>query len=140
MSALAPLGSFNAALSRSQLALGEQAPVSAEELNAYLIQFDHAAGLAEPALLERAPALGGVDRSPAPDHLRLPPPPIRAADGHALFTSLGRAVATFEAGAEQPIAADTAAVLAEARMMTLLRGIHGLEQEIRDRIARASRA
>ena len=42
-------------------------------------------------------------------------------------------------GAGPPLAAPAETVAAEARMMTLLRGIHGLEREIRSRMSRDAR-
>jgi hypothetical protein len=87
---------------------------------------------------------GGNLLSPAAfasgDHLRLPVPPVRARDGLALFSALGQALDRFAACSDQPTSASEHAVLAEARMMALLRGIHGLEQEIRDQLARRKKA
>lgn len=66
------------------------------------------------------------------DDLRLPPPPVQARDGSALFAALTRAVDTFQAKAHQPVAASEAAVLAEGRMMSLFRGLQKLQLEIHD--------
>lgn len=74
------------------------------------------------------------------DHLRLPPPPVRAASGYALFSAMGRAVACFEKSKAEVLPGERAALVAEARMMALLRGIHGLEQQIRDQMSRSQRA
>lgn len=88
--------------------------------------------------------LGGVERAararPSAELLRLPPPPVRSLGGQALFGELGRAVERFDATARQPVRAPREAVTAEARMIALVRGIHGLEAEIRGEISRRARA
>jgi hypothetical protein len=67
------------------------------------------------------------------DDLRLPPPPFRSQDGDAIFRQLGRAVDTFTKNGGMPVAASEPALTAEAKMMTVLRGIHRLELEIHAR-------
>lgn len=84
-----------------------------------------------------APALRSAGGA---DHLRLPPPPVRASEGYALFAAMGRTVERFEAHRAAPSAAGPDALIAEARMMALVRGLHGLEQEIRTQIARNQKA
>jgi len=88
--------------------------------------------------------LSGMGRAVAPpasaDHLRLPPPPRRAATGYALYVALGRALERFDHTFRLPVAASREAVAAEARMMTLLGGIHGIERDIRQEISRRTRA
>ncbi len=88
--------------------------------------------------------LGGVERAaqarPSAELLRLPPPPLRAATGQALFVELGRAVERFDEAGQRPARAPREAVAAEARMIALIRGIHGLEADIRGEIARRARA
>lgn len=90
-------------------------------------------------------ALGPISRSTlllspqSGDDLRLPPPPVQASEGYALYSALGRAVQRFEASRPDPLLAPEAALSAEARMMTLLAGIHGLERDIRQQMGRPSR-
>lgn len=112
-----------------------QGPIHPAELQA-LREIDV---VALPELLELAPT--SLEAKPAAaDRLRLPPPPVRAHEGQALFTSMGRAVECFDRTQKQPVSSPEAAVLAEAKMIGLIRGIHGLEQEIRQEIARRRRA
>lgn len=88
--------------------------------------------------------LGGVERAivprPSAELLRLPAPPTRALDGTALFRALGEAVERFDDTAQAPIRASRDAVRAEGRMIALLRGLHGLESNIRAEITRRARA
>jgi hypothetical protein len=81
--------------------------------------------------------LGALGAEHHPDRLRLPPPPVRAPDGHALFMHVGRAVARFQRTESQPVAASAEVVVREAKLMGLLRGIHDLETQIRAEISRA---
>ena len=89
-------------------------------------------------------SLGGVERAPAArphaELLRLPPPPIRASTGAALYAELGRAVARFDATESAAVRAPREQVLAEGRMIALVRGLHGLEAQIRSEMARLARA
>lgn len=89
-------------------------------------------------------SLGGVERAPASrphaELLRLPPPPLRAPSGAALYAELGRAVARFDATESVAVRAPREQVLAEGRMIALIRGLHGLEAQIRGEMARRARA
>jgi hypothetical protein len=92
------------------------------------------------AVPELPEAASELRAPPSSDRLRLGPPPMRAKEGYALYQSMGRAVACFEACGGSPIAADERALVAEARLMTLVRGIHALEHQIRTEMARHHRA
>lgn len=132
--------------------LGAHLPLRTSDLGPQLpasLGLGHAPAIAELIALrdlevvDLAP-LGGVETAPAArphaELLRLPPPPRRAATGLALFTELGRAVERFDATVDRPIRAPREAVEAEGRMIALLRGIHGLESQIRSEVARRARA
>jgi hypothetical protein len=69
---------------------------------------------------------------PITEDLRLPLPPVRAPSGEALFRALTSFVAKLDAN-------DRTAPAEQRRMTALLRGIHGLEVEIRSLIARSGR-
>jgi hypothetical protein len=68
--------------------------------------------------------------APSSDELRLPPPPVRAKTGDVLFRNLTQFVAKVDADG---------ASTEEKRMGALLKGIHGLELEIREMISRHGR-
>lgn len=95
------------------------------------------------ALPELAELSTSTSLAPVPtaaDHLRLPRPPARAADGQTLFLAMGRAVERFDQSQDRAVSAPASDVVAEAKMIGLLRGIFGLEQEIRGEISRRRRA
>ena len=96
--------------------------------------------VALPELCELPSATSLAPAPTAADHLRLPQPPGRAADGQALFWAMGRAVERFDQSQDRAVSAPAADVVAEAKMIGLLRGIFGLEQEIRAEISRRRRA
>ncbi|MCC7384684.1 MAG: hypothetical protein IT384_22740 [Deltaproteobacteria bacterium] len=90
-------------------------------------------------------ALGPTSRSTllpslqSGDDLRLPPPPVQASEGYALYSALGRAVQRFEASRPASLHAPEGALLAEARMMMVLAGVLGLERDIREQMGRTTR-
>jgi hypothetical protein len=76
----------------------------------------------------------------------LPPPPVTARSGDAVFRSLSRFAST-DAPSFSPAQKDERSLLssseraeAAAAAVALLRGIHGLEAEIRERISQSRRA
>ena len=118
----------------ADVAWSEIDPVGVEELRAILVDEVLAPEHAEP-LPAWEPTLG---IGPTSDDLRLPAPPIRARDGGELYKMFSGLVARFERGLA-PVAAPRESAEAEARMVTLLRGIHRLESEIRDQITKSRR-
>lgn len=106
--------------------------------------------LPEDAALESNPAsvLGprALPLRSASDDLRLPPPPVRAIDGECLFRSLARVVSAWTGrgasreGAPAPEFGRDPTRDPERRMISLLRGIVDLENEIRERAFRCRRA
>jgi hypothetical protein len=133
MSALAPVGTFFSELSSRRAEIDAPAGLPLAEIQA-LRDVDQVLG---PEALGDVRVFAPI--APSSDELRLPAPPIRAPDGQSLYAALGRAVACFVASASEAAPIDPNAAVDEARAMALLRGIHGLEQQIRARIAQSSR-
>jgi hypothetical protein len=76
----------------------------------------------------------------AADDLRLPAPPTLAQDARALFQGAARVLSSYRSQASSPVVADPKALVAEARMVALLTGIHRLQLEIRSRAAETQSA
>jgi hypothetical protein len=134
MTRLAPLSSFQTALSRSED--HAQGGVHTAELEA----LRHVDVVADPGALD-AVAVLALAGAPSPERsaeeLRLPPPPVRAPDGFTLYSKLGQSVARFEATRDEQLPVSAEAALAEHRAMALCASIYDLEREIREKIGRS---
>lgn len=119
---------------RYQIQSDQQQPLGLQELQA--LSAPERALRPEELDLEGAARHSGFSAHfNAADDLRLPGPPIQAQDSRSLATATARVLAGFQSQVGKPVAADSAGLVAEARMVALLNGIQRLQVDIRSRAA-----
>ncbi len=129
------LGRFGASFREAHLADGELRAHAGAQL---AIDEVRALSLVDDVLAPEELDLPRGDAFFAPaaiDARRLPPPPVSAPDGQTLY----RALSSYLNAPLAEIAAPAEALAKESAMRALLRGIHGLEVEIRERMSRGRR-
>ncbi|MCK6545413.1 hypothetical protein L6R52_06050 [Myxococcota bacterium] len=132
------LGRLGASFQVADAHVGQASTARAERASLERLSFDELRALADvddvlrPEELDLPRSEAFLSTASTADARRLPPPPMRAPDGQTLY----RTVARFLDAPLSAIAAEPVALQKEAALRTLLRGIHGLEVEIRERISR----